>query len=262
MASEEFRFRDGTSYETMMGVWSRLVAERFLDWLDPPGGLTWLDVGCGTGAFSQAIAERCAPAAVTGIDPSEAQLAFAHRRGLAPLARFEQGDAMALPYPDGAFDAASSGLVIFFMPDPARGVAEMARVVRPGGSISTYAWDLLGGGFPYEVVEAEMRAVGTPSSLPPHPEAAELDALRRLWREAGLLEVETTTIEVERTFDDFEQFWGIAMTVNGIRMGVEKMAPETIARLKQRVAGRLSTGPDGRLRQGARAHAVRASKPA
>ena len=67
---------------------------------------------------------------------------------------------MALPFPDDRFDAAVMALVIFFVPEPAKGVAEMARVVRPGGTVAAYAWDLPGGGFPLEPVFSELRALG------------------------------------------------------------------------------------------------------
>ena len=93
---------------------------------------------------------------------------------------------MALPFPDDSFDAAVMALVIFFVPDPAKGVAEMARVVRPGGTIAAYAWDILGGGFPLEPMQAEMRAMGVEVALPPSPGASRMEALRELWRAAGL----------------------------------------------------------------------------
>ena len=131
-----------------MGRWSQLVGDGFLDWLAPASGLRWLDVGCGNGAFTEMLVERCAPAAVVGVDPSEAQLAFARTRPASRVAQFRQGDAMALPFPDDAFDAAVMPLVIFFVPDPPKGVAEMARVVRPGGVVTAYGWDLFDGGFP------------------------------------------------------------------------------------------------------------------
>ena len=72
------QFGDGAAYERMMGRWSHLVGEKFLDWLDPPNGLRWIDVGCGNGAFTEVLIGRCAPAAVTGIDPSDAQIAYSN----------------------------------------------------------------------------------------------------------------------------------------------------------------------------------------
>jgi len=145
MAGQQIRFDDGAAYERMMGTWSRLAGNIFLDWLAPRPGLRWIDIGCGSGAFTELLVERCAPTEVQGIDPSEAQLAFARARPAARLAQFRRGDATALPFPDGRFDGAVMALVIFFVPEPAKGVAEMVRVVRPGGTVATYAWDMVGG---------------------------------------------------------------------------------------------------------------------
>src|SRR5262245_52402110 len=106
MAGPPIRFEDGAAYERMMGVWSRLAGEMFIDWLAAPSGLRWIDVGCGSGAFTQLVVERCAPAEVQGIDPSDAQLAYARSRGAARVAQFQVGDAMALPFPENRFDVA------------------------------------------------------------------------------------------------------------------------------------------------------------
>src|SRR5689334_3970493 len=129
MSTDTIRFDDGGAYERYMGKWSQLVGEKFLDWLAPGSGLRWLDVGCGNGAFTEMLIERCAPATVHGIDPSEAQLAYARARCASPVAQFQLGDAMGLPFPDDTFDVAVMPLVIFFVPDPAKGIAEMARAV-------------------------------------------------------------------------------------------------------------------------------------
>ena len=53
MTERQIRFDDGASYERMMGVWSKLAGNVFLDWLKPGSGLRWVDVGCGNGAFSE-----------------------------------------------------------------------------------------------------------------------------------------------------------------------------------------------------------------
>src|SRR5215212_708186 len=180
IVTNQIRFDDGAAYERYMGKWSRLAGETFLDWLAPKPGLRWIDVGCGNGAFTEMLVERCAPVAVDGIDPSAEQVEYARQRLANDSVRFEVGDAMALPYADAAFDAAVMALVIFFVPDPARSVAEMARVVRPGGSVSTYAWDILGGGFPYEMLQEEMSRLATTPLWPPSVEASRMAALRSL----------------------------------------------------------------------------------
>ena len=185
MAVSEIRFDDGASYERYMGRWSRLVGDIFLTWLAPGPGLRWIDIGCGNGIFTEQIVERCAPADVQGVDPSEAQLDFARSRPAARLAEFHKGDAMALPFAEGRFDAAVMALVIFFVPDPAKGVAEMARVVRPGGLVAAYAWDILGGGFTLEPINAELRDMGINPVLPPSAPASRIAALQTLWTGAA-----------------------------------------------------------------------------
>src|SRR5262245_47900224 len=204
MPEHQFRFEDGAGYERMMGKWSRLAGDVFLDWLSPARGLRWIDVGCGNGAFTELIVERYAPAAVEGVDPSPAQIAFARTRPAARLAHFQQGDAMALPSADDSFDAAVMALVIFFVPDPAKGVAEMTRVVRRGGAVAAYAWDMLGGGFPAEPILAEMRAMAVTPPSPPSVGASRMEALQALWTGAGLEAITTREIIVQRTFADFD----------------------------------------------------------
>jgi ubiquinone/menaquinone biosynthesis C-methylase UbiE len=159
MSETTIRFDDGEAYERGMGVWSRRVGEIFLDWLAPVPGLAWIDVGCGNGAFTELLVQRCSPREVQGVDPSDAQLRFARERPGAEGAVFREGDAMALPFEAGRFDAAVMALVIFFVPEPAKGLAEMIRIVRPGGMISAYAWDMLGGGFPFDAIQAELRTL-------------------------------------------------------------------------------------------------------
>src|SRR5262245_18705960 len=113
---------------------------------------------------------------------------------------------MALPFPEDRFDVAVMALVVFFVPDPAKGVAEMVRVVRPGGLVATYTWDILHGGLPNEPLMAAMRETGRPPPLPPSAAASERDALKTLWTGAGLDEIEKKEITVWRTFRDFDDF--------------------------------------------------------
>lgn len=262
MAETQFRFDDGAGYERMMGTWSRIAGAIFLDWLAPLPSMKWIDVGCGNGAFTELLVERCAPAEVQGIDPSEAQLSFACTRPAARAAEFGQGDAMALPFSEDRFDAAVMALVIFFVPDPAKGVAEMVRVVCPGGVVATYAWDVFGGGLPMEPILVEMRALGYTPPLPPSPDASRMEALRDLWTGAGLDAVKTREITVQRTFADFDDFWATSLMVAGsVGSTIAAMASDDAEVLKSRVRARLPTDATGRITLSARANAVKGRVP-
>lgn len=262
MAEGEIRFDDGAAYEQMMGIWSRIAGDVFLDWLAPRSGLSWIDVGCGNGAFTELIVARCAPSEVHGIDTSEGQLAFARTRLSSDIVQFHRGDAMALPVPDNRFDAAVMALVIFFVPDPGKGVAEMARAVRPGGTVSAYAWNIPDGGLPNAPIKAEMRAMGIESPLPPNADAARIDALRKLWTGAGFEAIETREIAVQRTFERFDDYWTSSLFGGGIGPVIAAMPSNDAELLKARVCSRLPADAAGRITVKARANAVRGRKPA
>ena len=259
--SDLIHFTDGAAYERYMGAWSRLAGETFLAWLAPEAGMRWLDVGCGNGAFTEMLFERCAPSSAAGIDPSEEQLAFARNRLAAQAATFRPGDAMALPFGQDSFDAAVMPLVIFFVPEPAKGVAEMARVVRPGGLVSAYAWDMTGGGFPYGSLQAEMRGLGIVVPAAPSPGASRIETMRELWMGAGLEAVETREIPVQRTFADFEEYWTIVLTGPSVGPSLAAMEPEALAALKERMRANLPADAAGRITYGARANAVKGRVP-
>lgn len=257
MTSQPVRFSDGAGYEQMMGIWSRSVGEVFLDWLGPPVGMHWIDVGCGSGAFSQLIAERCAPASILGVDPSESQLAFARSRGLGEVVRFVPGNAMALPLDGHSIEISVAALVVHFMPDPVRGIAEMKRVTRSGGMVAAYSWDLLHGGFPYEPLHQAMRELGLPPSEPPSPQAGDAAELMRLWTQAGLVQIEARDIPVTRTFKNFEDYWATAIKAPRIKIALEATSTETIASLKQQVRTNLGPDADAAVIATARANAIR-----
>ena len=262
MADEQIRFDDGAAYEDFMGRWSLLAGNAFLDWLSPARGLRWLDVGCGNGAFTELLVERCAPKSVQGIDPSEAQIAFARQR--LPGGRdvgFRTGSAMALPYEDGAFDAVASALVIFFVPDAPAAVVEMARVTRPGGGVCTYAWDLLGGGFPYAALQDTMTELGLEPPMPPHPEAAKLESLRAMWADAGLVDIETSEVTVQRRFADFDSWWATARKGPAFAPRLAGIPGGSSDVLKARLRERLPVAADGSITCSGRATAVRGRKP-
>ena len=123
--SRKDKIEDASGYDQMMGVWSQLVGDEFLKWLAPKKGQRWLDIGCGGGAFTEQLMLGCAPSYLAGVDPSEDQLAFAQQRSSLKAAEFRKVDAMELPFGENEFDAATMALVLFFVPEPRRGVAEM-----------------------------------------------------------------------------------------------------------------------------------------
>jgi ubiquinone/menaquinone biosynthesis C-methylase UbiE len=261
MNNETIRFDDGAAYELMMGRWSVLVGERFIDWIGVRQGARWLDIGCGNGAFTQLLVERGAPSDVQAFDTSAGQLDYARSRlpATAPVT-WTQSDAMRLPVPDAAADAAVMALVLFFVPEPAAGVAEMCRAVRSGGVVAAYHWDVLGDGFPLADIAAELMKLGVAPNMPPSVGASTIEASAALWREAGLEQVRTCQITVQRRFESFDDYWNSAESSNTVRPMFKALNADDREVLKGNVRRRLQAG-DGTLTVGARANAVCGIKP-
>lgn len=258
MSQTSHLFADGEAYERLMGRWSRLAGEIFLDWLAVPANLRWLDVGCGNGAFTEELIARCAPGEVVAVDPSEGQLAFAQTRPGAKAAEFKIGDAQALPFSDDRFDVAAMALVITFLSDPAKAVAEMVRVVRPGGWVSTYMWDVPSGGTPVHPIYRAMESLGMPSPRPPGAEVSRRDAMQALWENAGLTSIETSVIRIPIVYADFDDFWNSNSAPVGPQgKAIEKMAPDTREQLRARVREQLPAAADGRIAYESFANAVK-----
>jgi ubiquinone/menaquinone biosynthesis C-methylase UbiE len=253
MVEPQIRFDDGAAYERMMGAWSRIAGDVFLDWLRPARNLTWADIGCGNGAFTQLIVDRCAPAQVMGIDPSAGQIDYARTRLASAPAELTTGDAMALPYPDNSVDVAIMALVLFFVPDPDKGLAEMIRVTRPGGMVAAYVWDLPGGGFPADAIWVELAAIGRPVPKPTSAAISSMDALTALWA-SRLDKVEAKVINVERRFAGFDDYWEACTASASIKGTVAALSPDQVTQLQARVRDRL---PGRGTRFTARAHAVK-----
>lgn len=210
-AGQVDRWDSADAYEPYVGRWSRLVAREFVRWLALPPRRRWLDVGCGTGALIQTVLEYALPSEVVGIDPSAAYIASASARmNDDPRARFEIGDAQALPAPAAIFDVVVSGLVLNFVPRPEPAVAEMARVTRPGGTVAAYVWDYAEG---MQLMRYFWDVASTLDLM-----AKELDEGRRFWvckpeqlsslfLSAGLEDVEVHAIEVPTYFRNFDEYW-------------------------------------------------------
>jgi SAM-dependent methyltransferase len=255
-------FTDGKAYERTMGRWSRLVGEKFIDWLDVPAGLRWIDVGCGNGAFTEVLVARCAPAEIAGIDPSEGQIAYARARKEAGNATFRIGDAQALPFGDRSFDAATMALVISFVPDAAKAASEMARVVRPGGLVATYMWDIPGGGLPVEPSFVALKSLGIHPPFPPGSEVSRLENLKALWTQAGLVSVEATVIRIPVTHSSFDDLWESNSGATGpAGKTISELPPDAREQLKNRMREKVPIQPDGCVVLEARANAVRGRVP-
>lgn len=249
----------GSPYERYVGRWSRAVAPRFLDWLNVPAGRRWLDVGCGTGALSAAILDRCNPAAVIGVEPSEGFLATA-RAHLAGRAELHTGSATAIPLNDASVDVVVSGLVLNFVPDTGAALVEMKRVSTFGGAIGAYVWDYAG--------KMELMRYFWDAATALEPAAAQYDegirfplchpdALRRLFTDAGLGNVDATAIEVPTPFGNFEDYWSPFEGGQGPAPAYAMSLSESErGRLRDTIRKRLPLEADGSLRLIARAWAV------
>jgi ubiquinone/menaquinone biosynthesis C-methylase UbiE len=143
-ASRHDGWQAGDSYDLYMGRWSRQIAPRFLDWLEPEDRLDWLEVGCGTGALSAAILAQCNPKSLISMDPSGGFLAKARANVPDERAQFQPGDAQALAIETDSKDMIVSALVLNFVPDKEKMLAEMKRVARRGATVAFYVWDYPG----------------------------------------------------------------------------------------------------------------------
>ncbi len=255
-------FSDGKAYERLMGRWSQAVGTQFLDWLALPKGLRWLDVGCGNGAFTETLIAHAAPGEVSGIDPSEGQLSYARTRPGAKLAQFRVAGAQDLPFTDHSFDVAIMALVITFVPDPLKAVREMARVVRPGGTVATYMWDIPGGGLPLEPVHVAMKTVGISAPMPAGVESSRQDSMRALWEKAGLQSIETRVIRIQVAYSGFDDFWeSNSVPVGPVGKAFSEMSPAVKEQVKTQLRKQLPAGPDGRIVYAAYANAVKGRVP-
>lgn len=237
------KFIDGGGYEKMMGRWSIVAGARFLEFLKPDREANWLDVGCGNGAFSELLFKQAGASRVDGIDPSEGLLETARTRLEGYETFLTQGDAQSLPYGDDQFDASVMALVINFIQDPAKAVGEMVRVTKPGGSVSSYIWDIEGGGFTMEPIRAALEAFGVDAPVT-GPEKATCAYMEELWQTLGLRDVATTRIEVPLNYENFDDFWNSNTGIpNSVANAVKKLADSDVTKLKNSLE-RTLTSPD------------------
>lgn len=263
MTDNKSFFTDGAAYERMMGRWSRAAGDVFLGWLALPPGLRWLDVGCGTGAFSRLVLEKCAPKEIKAVDPSPEQVEYARSTPAARQVDFRVGDAQSLSFAAAEFDVAAMALVISFIPDPAKAVTELKRVVRPGGMIATYVWDFVSGGSTLQPLRQAIEAIGV--AIPPTPgqENSTRDKLDEFFQAAALDDVATRLIEIDVFYTDFEDYWTSQTALaNNIVQYLRKMTAADVDRVKAYLRERLPTDKNGSISYTARANAAKGRVPA
>ena len=206
--AETFRV-SAEAYDRHVGRYSAQLASKLIGFARVQPGMRAIDVGCGPGALTTALAQLLGASNVDGADPSES---FVHAcRARLPGAGVVVAGAEALPFSDGAFDAALSQLVVNFMTDAECGVREMARVTRPGGIVASCVWDYAG-------EMTLLRAFWDAAREVDPQRAAEADEgvvmrwcadgeLARLWSDAGLRDVRFGPLIVSASYTEFEDLW-------------------------------------------------------
>src|SRR4051812_42536998 len=192
-------------YDRFMGRYSVPLAERFANFAGVATGGTALDVGCGPGALTRELVDRLGPGAVSAVDPSESFVAAATER--LPGVSVQRAAAEHLPFADGRFDVVLAQLVVHFMADPVAGLREMRRVTRPGGTVAACVWDHAGGRGPLSFFWAVLADVDPEARDESQLAGAREGHLAELFRDAGIGDVEETTLAVEVTYASFEEWW-------------------------------------------------------
>ena len=266
--SSTFNASSGDGYEQVMGRWSRRLAVPFLAFAGVARGERVLDVGCGTGSLTFLLAERPDLEAICGIDYAAPYIDHAARRNTDPRVSFRVGDAAALPFPDASFDRVLSLLMLHFVAQPERAVAELRRVGRAGATVAAAVWDARGG------LVANRLFHDTAAVL--DPAAAERRArnftrpmtrpgdLETAWRQAGFAEIAATELAIRMEFASFDDYWAPYLGKDG--PGAEYIATlddAALTRLREAVRSAYLDGePDGARSYVAVAWAVKGIVPA
>jgi ubiquinone/menaquinone biosynthesis C-methylase UbiE len=250
------------AYEHYMGRWSHRLAPRFLQWLQPPPGGSWLDVGCGTGALTAALCAGTEPDSVLGCDPSEPFIEYARAHVPDPRARFVVAEASALPARDGGYDHVTSLLVLNFIPDPGEALRQMtALLAGRDARVSACVWDY---GEQMQMLDRFWRTAATVDPRArQYSEARRFPlckpaALERLFNDAGLRLVRCQPLWQRTVFAGFEDYWRPMLTGTGpAPTYLSSLDDDQRAALAKRLQQALPGGMHGRISLLARAWAVR-----
>ena len=209
--TSEFNVRNATGYEQLMGRWSQKLAPLFIDFVGVADGEKILDVGCGTGSLTFALARAADLGEIAAIDYSQVFVDEAIRRNTHPRIKVQQADACALPFEGGTFDRALALLVLHFVPESAKAVAEMRRVVRSGGVVAAAVWDHLGGmpgmRMMIDTVAAHSESGRQLRSRYCSQPMMQPGEMKRTLSEQGLVDVMETELMIRMDYQDFEDYW-------------------------------------------------------
>ncbi|HET7182992.1 MAG TPA: methyltransferase domain-containing protein [Candidatus Limnocylindrales bacterium] len=242
-----------SAYDAFMGRFSRLLSPQMVDLAGLTAGQQALDVGCGPGALTSVLVERLGAANVAAVDPSAPFLEAVRTRN--PGVTVVEATAEALPFPDGAFDAALAQLVVHFMHDPVGGIREMARVTRSGGAVAACVWDHAGALGPLALFWTTARELDPHAADESDLPGARQGHLGQLFGAAGLTAVHETALAADLTMPDFDAWWSpFERGVGPAGAYVAGLAPDARAALRDRCRAKL---PDGEFVIQARAWAAR-----
>ncbi|MCJ8324476.1 MAG: class I SAM-dependent methyltransferase [Rhizobiales bacterium] len=247
------------AYNNYMGRWSQKIAPLFLDWLNADLDKRWLDIGCGTAELSTAIVEKTQPKDLAGVDQSSAYIEYSQNK--ISSGNFWVGDALDLKLADALLDYAVSGLVLNFMPDQAKAIAEMKRVLRIGGTGALYVWDYAGqmqimryffdvarqfddGGDEFD--DGIKALICNPKPL------------KLAFEKAGFNDVEVVALDITTAFKNFDDYWQPFTSGTGSAPKYcNSLSDETREKIKTKLMSILPTSPDGEILLAARVWAVK-----
>ena len=253
------KWNSGDPYEYFMGRWSKLVAPEFLKWLNFPHYKSWLDLGCGTGALSEAIIRYSKPTFLCCVDPSEEFLEKAKEK--IPTAEFLKGNATAIPVTDDTFDIVVSGLALNFFPDLFSSFSEMKRVLKANGTIAAYVWDYAGRMdflryFWDAAREVDENAIKYDEGI--RFPICNAEKLKESFQQSGLTGIETTSLDVTTVFKNFDDYWRPFLGKQGPAPGyLNSLSEDLQNEIKNILVRKLHAEKDGSIKLLARAIAVR-----